>query len=71
MVGCLSQSRCDEMSEAVRVRETGTSLFGRQNERVKWSQTIYASISRVLSCVLLPGRAKNERESAIENVEYI
>ena len=32
-VDFLSVSECDDMSEAVRVRETGTRPAGRQNER--------------------------------------
>ncbi len=63
-VDFFSVSECDEMSEAVRVLETGTRPAGRQNERVKEgepfdSQTM--SVSRLLSSVSLTERAKNER----------
>ena len=60
---CFYLSGCDEMSEAVRVRETGTRPAESQNRKGKRSQTVYAPMLRVFSFVLLTGIAKNKRVS--------
>ena len=62
-VDCLFLSGFDEISEAVRVCETGTSPNERRNRKGKRSQTIYAPMLHVLSYVSLAGKAKNERVS--------
>ena len=55
-VGCLSLSGFDEVSEAV--FETGTNLTVKAEQERKRSQNEYASMLRVLSCVLLTGKVK-------------
>ena len=70
-VGHLSLVECNEMYVAVRVRKTGTRYAERQNRIGKKSQTIYASMLHVLSCVSLAGKAKNERVSYRKGRIYI
>ena len=44
------------------VREIGTSLSKKAEQERKRSQSIYASMLRVLSCVSLAGKAQNVRK---------
>ena len=50
----------DKMSEAE--CETGTSPAKKAEQEKKWSQSIYAPMLRVLSCVSLAGKAKLSQE---------
>ena len=68
-ISCLSLSGFDEISEAL--FETGTKLTEKALQKRKRLQNVYASMLRVLNCVLLTGKVKlfleveMKRESAV------
>ena len=63
-VGHLSLLGFDKMSEAV--HETGTNPTKKAEQERKMSQSIYAPMLCVLSCVSLAGKAKLSLEVKIE-----